>query len=61
MVYWYIWYSSLYIGKVGTGIVVLILSLSVVGLIVTAVWAIIDFVFILAESFTDKNGDKITH
>ncbi|WP_407965033.1 TM2 domain-containing protein [Bartonella sp. C271] len=61
------WFTGMFgthrfiVGKVGTGIVMLVLSLSVVGLIVTAVWAILDFVFILAGSFTDKNGNKITH
>ncbi|ATO57517.1 TM2 domain-containing protein [Bartonella sp. 1-1C] len=61
------WFTGMFgihrfiVGKIGTGIVMLILSLSVVGLVVTTVWAIIDFIFILSGNFTDKNGNKITY
>ncbi|CBI76272.1 conserved protein of unknown function [Bartonella clarridgeiae 73] len=49
------------VGKIWTGIIMLVLSLSVVGLMVTWIWVVVDFIFILAGRFTDKNGNKITH
>jgi len=49
-----------YVGKVGTGIVQLLLSLSIIGLPVTAVWVLIDWIMILSGEFKDKDGQKIT-
>lgn len=60
------WFAGIFgvhrfmVGKVWTGALMLILSLSVVGLIVTGIWAIVDFIVIVAGNFTDKNGYKIT-
>lgn len=48
------------VGKVKTGFLMLILSLSIVGLMVTGIWAIIDFIVIVAGRFTDKDGKQIT-
>ncbi|AGF74376.1 putative membrane protein [Bartonella australis AUST/NH1] len=48
------------VGKIWTGILMLILSLSVAGLVITGIWAIIDFIVIVAGKFTDKRGNKIT-
>ncbi|QEE09140.1 TM2 domain-containing protein [Bartonella kosoyi] len=48
------------VGRVRTGVLMLVLSLSVVGLMITGVWAIVDFILILAGKFTDKNGNQIT-
>ncbi|WP_336276234.1 TM2 domain-containing protein [Bartonella sp. CB178] len=47
------------IGKIGTGILMLVLSLSVVGLVISGTWAIIDFILIVAGQFSDKNGHRI--
>ncbi|EJF85640.1 TM2 domain-containing protein [Candidatus Bartonella washoeensis] len=47
------------VGKVKTGALMLILSLTVFGLIITGIWAIVDFIIIVAGKFTDKNGDQI--
>ncbi|MDD5395560.1 MAG: GYF domain-containing protein [Thiothrix sp.] len=47
------------VGKVGTGVTQLIFSLTVIGLIVSVPWVIVDFVMILAGSFTDKKGNPI--
>ncbi|WP_455481177.1 TM2 domain-containing protein [Bartonella sp. B12(2025)] len=61
------WFAGIFgvhrfmVGKVGTGALMLILSLSLAGLMVTGIWAIIDFVVIVAGKFTDKNGNQITH
>jgi len=43
-----------YVGKVGTGILQL-LTLGGLG-----IWALIDLIFIIVGSFTDKDGNKIT-
>jgi len=42
-----------YVGKIGTGIVQL-LTLGGLGF-----WALIDFIMIIAGSFTDKEGNKV--
>lgn len=49
-----------YVGKAGTGIAQLILSLSIIGLIVSSVWVLIDWIMILSGSFKDKRGNTIT-
>lgn len=49
-----------YVGKVGSGIAMLLLTLSFFGLIVSAIWAFIDWIIILTGNFTDKEGFKIT-
>ena len=43
-----------YVGKIGTAIVQ-ILTLGGLG-----IWALIDFIMIIAGKFTDKEGNKIT-
>ncbi|MBX4336210.1 NINE protein [Bartonella raoultii] len=48
------------VGKVKTGALMLILSLSIVGLMITGIWAIVDFIVIVAGRFTDKDGKQIT-
>ncbi|WP_336294155.1 TM2 domain-containing protein [Bartonella sp. CB169] len=61
------WFAGLFgvhrfmVGKVGTGALMLVLSLSFVGVMITGIWAIIDFIVIVAGKFTDKNGNQITH
>ncbi|AQX30467.1 TM2 domain-containing protein [Bartonella schoenbuchensis] len=47
------------VGKTGTGVFMLVLSLSVFGLAISVVWALIDFIVILTGGFTDKDGNKI--
>jgi len=49
-----------YVGKVGTGIFQLILSLSFIGLFASSIWVLIDWIMILSGTFTDKEGKKIT-
>jgi TM2 domain-containing membrane protein YozV len=45
-----------YSGKTGTAIAMLLISFTVVGLLVTAVWAFIDFIMIAAGAFRDREG-----
>ncbi|UTO28785.1 TM2 domain-containing protein [Bartonella harrusi] len=60
------WFTGIFgvhrfmIGKVWTGALMLILSLSIVGLIITGIWAIVDFIIITAGKFRDKDGRQIT-
>lgn len=43
-----------YVGKIGTGILML-LTLGLFG-----IWVVIDLIFIIIGAFTDKDGNKIT-
>lgn len=45
-----------YAGKIGTAITQLILTLTLVGVIVSSIWALIDTIMIIAGSFRDKDG-----
>ncbi|GAA5104065.1 TM2 domain-containing protein [Bartonella jaculi] len=60
------WFTGIFgvhrfmVGKVRTGVLMLILSLSIVGLMITGIWTIIDFIAIAAGKFTDKDGKQIT-
>ncbi|MET3590019.1 TM2 domain-containing membrane protein YozV [Bartonella silvatica] len=49
------------VGKVKTGALMLILSLTIFGVLITAIWMMVDFIVIVAGKFTDKNGNEITH
>jgi len=48
-----------YVGKVGSGLAQLLLSLSVIGIAVTSIWVFIDWVTILSGAFRDGDGLKI--
>lgn len=48
------------VGKVKTGALMLILSLTLLGLMITGIWTIVDFIVIIAGKFTDKDGKQIT-
>jgi hypothetical protein len=45
-----------YLGKPGTGIVMLLLTLTFVGLVVTLVWELVDFILILTGNLRGKDG-----
>lgn len=49
-----------YVGKIGTGIAILLLSISWIGLPIAFVWALIDFIIILSGGFKDKRGIPLT-
>lgn len=48
-----------YTGKTGSAVAMLILTLTLVGIIITAIWAFIDGIVILVGDFTDKEGNII--
>lgn len=45
-----------YVGKTASGVVMLLLSLTIVGLIVTAIWNLVDFITIIVGGFRDGDG-----
>ncbi|WP_273758757.1 TM2 domain-containing protein [Bartonella sp. AU55XJBT] len=47
-------------GKVGTGLVMLLINITVIGFFINLLWSFIDFVVILSGSFKDGDGNKIT-
>jgi TM2 domain-containing membrane protein YozV len=49
-----------YVMKIGTGMVQLLLTLSIIGLVVSSWWAIIDWIMIAAGTFEDKQGRPLT-
>jgi TM2 domain-containing membrane protein YozV len=49
-----------YAGKIGTGIIQLLITLSGIGMIVSGIWVLIDWIVILCGNFNDDQGCKIT-
>jgi TM2 domain-containing membrane protein YozV len=47
-----------YVGKTGSGIAMLILTLTMIGAIITVIWATIDWIMIVAGAFSDGE-DKL--
>jgi len=48
-----------YVGKTGSAIAMLILSITIVGLLVTWIWALVDIITIACGNFTDSKGNKL--
>ena|GEM_PF-1044290 len=48
-----------YAGRVASGVILLLLTLSIYGLILAVIWWLVDFLIILVGRFTDSNGDRI--
>lgn len=49
-----------YVGKTGSGIVMLLLTVTLVGTIVTAIWATVDWILIVCGAFRDAAGRRLT-
>ncbi len=49
-----------YVGKVGTGIIQLLLTCSIIGIIISSWWVLIDWILIASGTFTDKKGNPLT-
>ena len=48
------------VGKIGTGLIMLLLTLTIYGIIITSIWTIVDFIMILMGKFKDKDGNPVT-
>ena len=46
----------MYVGKVGSGVVMLLLSITGIGLFVTAIWCLLDLISIASGGFQDKQN-----
>ncbi len=51
----------MYVGKVASGIFQLLLTMTGFGMIITSVWVVFDFVFIVCGFFRDKQNQYITN
>ncbi len=49
-----------YVGKTGSGIAMIVLTVTVIGLIVTGIWATVDWILIVCGSFRDAEGRRLT-
>lgn len=49
-----------YCGRTGSGIAMLLLTVSGIGLLVTVVWHVVDWILILTGSFRDDEGRRLT-
>ena len=45
-----------YVGKTGTGIIMLLLTLTIIGIYISWIWATIDLVMIILDKFKDGKG-----
>jgi TM2 domain-containing membrane protein YozV len=45
-----------YVGKTGTGIIMLLLTLTIVGVYISGIWATVDLVMIVCDKFKDGKG-----
>ena len=48
-----------YAGKIGTGIVMALLTFTLFGIVISGLWNLIDLVMIVSGKFTDGNGRTI--
>lgn len=48
-----------YVGKTGSGIAMALISCTFFGLLITGIWATIDWIMIVAGSFKDKEGKTL--
>lgn len=49
-----------YVGKNGSAIAQLLLTITIVGIIISGPWALIDLIIIICGNFKDAEGHKIT-
>lgn len=48
-----------YVGKRGSAVAQLLLTISMVGVVISGPWALVDLVMILMAKFTDAKGDRL--
>ena len=49
-----------YVGKTGSGIAMIVLTCTGVGLIVTGIWMTVDWIMIVCGAFEDREGRRLT-
>lgn len=49
-----------YVGRIGSGIAMLLCTLSVIGLLVSSVWAFVDWIVILCGEFRDADNNRLS-
>lgn len=50
-----------YAGKIGTGVLQLILTLTLIGALISGPWALVDFILACAGKFRDREGRIISN
>lgn len=50
---------NFYLGRITCGVIQLILTLTLLGLIVSNIWVLVDWIMILAGSMKDKDGKLV--
>jgi TM2 domain-containing membrane protein YozV len=48
-----------YAGKTGSGVAMLVLTLSIIGVVVTGIWALVDLIVLIVGAFRDGDGRKL--
>lgn len=48
-----------YVGRTGSAVAMLLLTMTLIGMPISSIWAIVDWIKILTGSFTDKDGNKL--
>ena len=46
-----------YVGKVGSAIAQLLLTLTILGTVVSSIWVLVDLIMIICQQFRDKNNN----
>ncbi len=49
-----------YVGKIGSGVAQLLLTITFFGAIISGIWVLIDFIVILCGNFKTKDGNELT-
>lgn len=49
-----------YVGKTTSGIVMIVLTCTLIGAVVTAIWSMIDWIMIVCGAFEDREGRRLT-
>ena len=57
---WAFGFHRFYVGKGGSGVVMIFFSATVIGLPITALWNFVDWLMILSNKFTDDEGNYLT-
>jgi len=48
-----------YVGKIGSGIAMLLLTLSFIGIFISVIWILVDIIIIATGNFKDKEGKLV--